>query len=115
MKEFKIFLKPGEKLEEHKETDLDIVDTATQEALHVKAVVSQSFQTLPAADRLWLQATGTSKLIHDQPWAIRIIEIDEEKAEPIVVTKQKISLGRMKGSILETLIRERSQGEPPKT
>ena len=97
---------------ENEEVHLKVLDMETWEWLDVRAIVSRSPEELPGADKLWLYDWwGGEDLVEEEPWAIKILEIQEEPAEEVkVAPKQEISLGRMKGRMLETLIR-RQQGE----
>lgn len=97
---------------ENEEVHLKVLDMEIWEWLDVRAIVSRSSGDLPGADKLWLYDWwGGEDLVEERPWAIRILEVIEEPAEEVkVAPKQEISLGRMKGRMLETLIR-RQQGE----
>lgn len=97
---------------ENEEVQLKVLDMEIWEWLDVRAIVSRSSEEMLGADKLWLYDWwGGEDLVEEKPWAIKILEVLEEPAEEVkVAPKQEISLGRMKGRMLETLIR-RHQGE----
>jgi hypothetical protein len=98
---------------EKEEIQLKVLDMETWEWLDVKAIVSRSFQDMPGADKLWLYDWwGGEDLVEEEPWAIKILEVMEEPPEEVKVSpKKEVGLGRMRGSMLETLIRRQQEGE----
>lgn len=108
MKEYKIFLKKGEALEENKEIEIDIVNQETFQRHKVKAIISSSLDNLPDGDMLWLQDEDAIRPRFEQPWVIKIIgEKEEEKIEAKLPPKVKVSLGERRGDMLKTMIQER--------
>lgn len=96
---------------ENAEVQLKVLDMETWEWLDVKAIVSRSPQDLPGADKLWLYDWwGGEDLVEERPWAIKVLEVLEEPPEEVkLAPKREISLGRMKGHMLETLIKRQQE------
>ncbi|HLB12637.1 MAG TPA: hypothetical protein VJO15_06740 [Dehalococcoidia bacterium] len=116
MADYKLYLSEAgtnaRRPEENTELELELVDNNTLERLKVRAVVASSFDRLPDADRLWLYPKGAINPLEQNPWAIRILEMmEDEPAEAPTAPRQKTSLGRMRGGMLEALIRQREQKE----
>jgi hypothetical protein len=116
MAEYKLYLSEAgtaaKRPEEGKELELELVDSTTLERVKVRAVLSSTPEQLPGADRLWLYAKGAMSPLEPAPWAIRILELmDEEPVEVPSSPRQRISMGRMRGGMLEALIRERERKE----
>jgi hypothetical protein len=114
MKNYRIYLESGEILKENEEIQRVIIDEETFENLNVRALVSRG--RLAEAGRLWLYSRTASlgsqdMLLEDKPWSIQILETIEEPPEEAKPVKQRISLGRLRGSMLETLIRQREEKE----
>jgi len=104
--------KPTPMPREGEEIELDVRDIERQEWIRVRAIVSRSFEALPGADKLWLYDWwGTEELLEKEPWAIKVLEVLEEEVEEVKVTRAQPSLGKMRGHMLEHLIREREQKE----
>lgn len=116
MAEYKLYLSEAgtaaKRPEENKELELELVDNDTLERVKVRALVASSPDKLPGSDRLWLYAKGAMNPLEQDPWAVRILEtMDDEPVEAPSAPRQKTSLGRMRGGMLEALIRQREQGE----
>jgi hypothetical protein len=112
MKNYRIYLEGVEILKENEETQRVIIDEETFEKLNVTALLSRGI--LPEVGRLWLYSRTASlgsqdMLLKDKPWSIQILETIEEFPEEAKPVKQRISLGRFRGSMLETLIRQREE------
>lgn len=109
MKEYKIFFKKGEVLEENQQIEIDVVDQETFQRHRVKAIISSSSENLPEGDRVWLQDEDAIKPRFEQPWGIKIIgEKEEEKIEVKLPPKAKVSLGERRGDMLRTMIQEKT-------
>lgn len=116
MAEYKLYLEEAgtaaRRPEENKELELELVDNDTLERVKVRAVVASSLDKMPGSDRLWLYSKGAMTPLEQDPWAIRILEnLDEEPVEAPTAPRQETSLGRMRGGMLEALIRKREQRE----
>ncbi|HKZ51408.1 MAG TPA: hypothetical protein VJ256_06580 [Dehalococcoidia bacterium] len=105
MKDFRIFLKPGDLPLENQETLVRVQDEETLEFQEVRALLSRSFESLSDADRLWLYSyEGHGQLLEEKAWAIKLLERKEEAAEQArVIPKRR--------KTLTDLIRERQEQE----
>lgn len=116
MAEYKLYLSEAgttaKRPEENKELELELVDNNTLERLRVRAVLAASPINLPEVDRVWLYAQGAINPLEADPWVVRILEVmDDEPVEVPTTSRQRTSLGRMRGGMLEALIRQREQKE----
>ena len=116
MAEYKLYLSEAgtsaKRPEEGKELEVEVVDNSTLERLKMNAVLASSGDKLPGADRLWLYAKGAMEPLEPQPWAIQVLEImEDEPMEAPTTPKKQVSLGRMRGGMLEALIKQRQQNE----
>lgn len=81
MKDYVIFLSSQQKLAEHKQSKLSVIDLNTLEHMDVLAVVS-SLQELPDADRLWIRVEDVGDVRKSrEPWSIKILERKSEAGE----------------------------------
>ncbi len=116
MAEYKLYLDEAgitaRKPEENKELELEIVDNGTMERLRVRAILASSPLKLPQVDRVWLYPKGAMKPLQEDPWSIQILEtFEDEVIETSAGRRQEVSLGRMRGGMLEALIRQRQEKE----
>lgn len=112
MKNYQTYLKDGETLKENQEIELTIRDEDTMEWEEVKALVSSRPEGLEGADNLWLYAhSGHNFLLYNKPWKIKVLERKEEEIPEVKIVKKTASLGKMRGSMVESLLR---QSEQPK-
>lgn len=96
--------------EEDKELELEVVDNNTLERLRIRGRLSSSPPKLPEADLVWLYPKGAMKPLQEDPWGIQILEIfEDEVIETQSGPRQETSLGRMRGSMLEALIRRQEK------
>lgn len=112
MKDYQIYLKDGETLKEKEEINITIRDGDTMEWEEVRAIVSPKSEGLEEADNLWLYAhSGHGFLLSNQPWKIKILERKEEEIPEVKISKKKISLGKLRGSMLENLLRSSEENK----
>ena len=102
---------------EGSEVECYIQDGDTLEYRQVKAIFSSSREKLPDGEEVWIYDAGTGAgeevLLCQEPWSIKVLEIIEEVPE-VKAVPQKIALGRLRGTMLETLIRQREDEERKK-
>jgi len=102
---------------EGKEIECSIQDAETYEFKQARVILSHSHNELPEGDELRIYNAGGAPgtLLFNEPWFVKIVEIEEEDVPEVKVVPQKLSLGRMRGSMLETLIKQREEGEKNKS
>ncbi len=111
MKRYKYIGRSDPKIGE--EIIIEVADLETLEKSKAKAVVSPKTEDLPSSDELWLEDEAKYETVRaDNPWRIKIIEWQEEEEEEIEMRpRQQVSLGKRKGAVLTSLIREREKKE----
>lgn len=107
MKDYQIYLKDGEVLKENSELELSIRDEDTLEWEQVRAIISSKEEGFESYDNLWLYAhSGHGFRLYDKPWKIKILERKEEETSEVIISKKKISLGKLRGSMIESLLQQ---------
>jgi len=117
MADYKLFLSEAtgivQRPEEGKEIEVEIINAETLERQRVRAVLSPDPAKLPETeDRIWLYQGASLRPLEEKPWAIKILEFVEEEKPTVTAPRPKdVSLGKMRGHMLEHLIRERERRE----
>ena len=111
MKDYFLYTDVSGNPQQHQEIELEVRDQDTLEKLRVRAIVSSSHADLPDADNLWLRDEKAYRNNRpDNPWAIKVLrEIEEEMEEVKVRPRPSAPPSQKKGSLLKTLIEERTK------
>jgi len=87
-------------------------DKETGEKIEGRVIVSPNKEDIPDGDIVWLHdkvAYGGKG--EEKPWYIKILEVFEEEEEVVVRKPTKIALGKMRGSMIAYMLKQREEKE----